>query len=541
MKVYDKYCDDVLKGKVVASIYIKQAVERFIAFRKRPDIYFDEEAVERCVGFISKMKHFKGKSANTPFILSPWQQFVIANIIGLKWKSTGYRVCREVYLQVARKAGKDALIAALSLYMLIADGEASPEIACLANSREQAMILFEYIDKFARSLDPKEQAIKHYKKYVTFNANNGVCKTYSADASKLDGLNISLGTVDEMHEMKDRKLYDVIKSSMGMRTQPLMVIITTAGYNLESPCHDMYNLAIEILSGVKQDDSFFPFLYTLDLDDDWTDERNWEKCQPNLDVTVTREFMRSEVQKAKNDSSAVTGILTKTFNMWVQSYTQWIPMEKIAKQMSNVNLEDYRGNICYLGVDLSSVGDFTSLSCLIPYKDKFIFKSWCFLPGESLNNHPKRELYDKFIKEGSLIITDGNTTDYDYIIHKIREISEILIVQGVYYDSWNATFFTIKAQEQGYNMVPVSQSIGNFNGPTKEFERLIKDEKTIIDKNSNVLWQFDNAELKMDANGNVKPSKSNYGKKIDSVISMIMALAGQMKNPVGDMDIFFIA
>lgn len=540
MKGYERYIENVKNGKITTSLYIKQAVDRFEAFKKRPDIYFDEEAVDKCVRFIYNMKHFKGKSAGTNFLLSDWQQFVIANIIGLKWKSTGYRVCREVYLQVARKAGKDALIAALSLYCLIADGEAAPEIACLANSRDQSMILFEYIDKFAKSIDPKEEAIHHFKKYIDFPANNGVCKTYSADSSKLDGLNISLAVIDEFHESPNRRLYDVMKSSQGMRTQPLMVIITTAGYNLESPCHDMYNLSIEILSGVKQDDTFFPFLYTLDLEDDWTDERNWEKVQPNLDITVTREFMRSEVQKAKNDSTAVTGILTKTFNMWVQSYTQWIPMEKIARQMKEVDLEEYKGCICYLGVDLSSVGDFTSLSVLIPYKDKYVFKSWCFLPGESLVNHPKKELYDKFIREGSMIITDGNTTDYDYIIYKIREISEILIVQGVYYDSWNATFFTIKAQEQGYNMVPISQSIGNFNGPTKEFERLIKDEKAIIDKNSNVLWQFDNAELKMDPNGNVKPSKSNYGKKIDSIISMIMALAGQMKNPIGDMDIFFI-
>lgn len=441
---------------------------------------------------------------------------------------------------MARKAGKDALIAALSLYMLIADGEASPEIACLANSREQAMILFEYIDKFSKSLDPKEQAIKHYKKYVTFNANNGVCKTYSADASKLDGLNISLSVVDEFHEAKDRKLYDVMKSSQGMRTQPLMVIITTAGYNLESPCHDMYNLAIEILSGVKQDDSFFPFLYTLDLEDDWTDEKNWEKCQPNLGVTVTKEFMANEVQKAKNDASAVTGILTKTFNMWVQSMNQWIPLETVAKVMEPVDLEKYRGCVAYLGVDLSSVGDFTALSCMIPYKDKFIFKNWTFLPEETIANHPNKELYDKFIREGSMIVTPGNVCDYNYIGQKIKEISQILVVQGIYYDQWNSTQFAIMCTTEGYNMIPVSQSIGAFNGPTKETERLLKDSKLIIDKSSSVLWQFGNVELKIDWNGNIKPSKGSYNKKIDSVIAMIMCVAGQMKNPVGDMDIFFI-
>lgn len=540
MTGYDRYCENVRSGKVVASTYIKQAVERFEAFRKRPDIWFDAEAVEKCITFIAAMKHFKGKSAGHNFVLSDWQQFVVANIIGLKWKSTGYRVCREVYLQVARKAGKDALIAAIALYCLIADGEASPEIACLANSREQSMILFEYIDKFAKSLDPKEDVIKHFKKYVEFPKNNGVCKTYSADSSKLDGLNISLGVIDEFHEAPNRKLYDVMKSSQGMRTQPLMVVITTAGYNLESPCKSMYDLSIEVLSGVKTDDTFFPFLYVLDLEDDWTDEKNWEKVQPNLDVTVTRDFMRGEMQKAKNDVTALTGVLTKTFNVWVQSYNQWIPMETIAKCMKSVDLEEYRGCVAYLGVDLSSVGDFTALSCLIPYKDKFIFKNWTFLPEETITNHQNKELYDKFVKEGSMVITPGNVTDYDYLIGKIKELSQTLIVQGVFYDSWNASFFTIKCTEEGYNMVPVSQSIGSFNAPTKELEKLIKDGKVIIDKSSNVLWQYGNVELKIDHNGNQKPSKGSYTKKIDSVIAMIMCVAGQMKNPVGDLDIFFI-
>lgn len=159
-------------------------------------------------------------------------------------------------------------MAALSLYMLIADGEASPEIACLANSRDQANILFSYITNFAKSLDPRGNSIDIYRNYIQFSTNNGKCKVFSADASKLDGLNVSLGIIDEYHQAKDRKLYDVIKSSMAMRVQPLMVVITTAGFNLESPCYDMYSLSVEVLNEIKQDDSFFPFIFSLDADDD---------------------------------------------------------------------------------------------------------------------------------------------------------------------------------------------------------------------------------------------------------------------------------
>lgn len=259
--------------------------------------------------------------------------------------------------------------------MLIVDGEASPQIACLGNSREQAKILFEYITKFGQSIDKKSDIIKYYRNYIATPFNNGTCKVYSADASKLDGLNISLAVVDEYHEAKDRKLYDVMKSSQGMREQPLMVVITTAGFNLESPCHTMYQLGLEILNKVKEDDTFFPFIYTMDPDDDWEEEDKWIKCQPNLGVTVTYDYMRGELLKAKNDCTAEVGVKTKTFNLWCQSSLTWIPMEKVAKKMATVDLEDFRGETCYIGVDLGAVADLTALSVLVVREAKHFFKT----------------------------------------------------------------------------------------------------------------------------------------------------------------------
>lgn len=434
-------------------------------------------------------------------------------------------------------------MAALALYMLVIDGEASPQIACLGNSREQARILFEYITKFAQSIDKKSEFIKYYRNYVATAFNNGTCKVYSADASKLDGLNISLGVVDEYHEAKDRKLYDVMKSSMGMREQPLMVVITTAGYDLESPCHSMYQLSLEILNNIKQDDTFFPFIYMMDAEDDWEDESNWVKCQPNLGVTVTYDYMRAEHLKAKNDATAEVGVKTKTFNMWCQSSMTWIPAELIARKMANVDLEDYRGEICYVGVDLGAVSDLTSLSIMIVRNSTYVFKTYTFLPADTLKDNPNEELYNKFIQEGSLILTPGNVTDYDFVINKIVELNEILNIEGIYYDKWNSTTWAIKCTELGFNMVPFSQGVANFNNPTKEFERIVKsDEATVvIDKSANILWQFTNVTLKVDYVGNIKPAKNSAwsGKKVDSVISMITCLGGYLSNPYNnDYEIF---
>lgn len=231
------YVDGVLSGDIVAGRKIRLAVERFEKMRGRDDIWFDEETVDKAIDFISIIHHFLGASAGKPFILEPWQEWMVAYILGIKWKESGYRVIRDVYFQVGRKAGKTGIAAAIALYMLIADGEAAPEIACLANSREQARLVFKYITNFSMDIDKKGRILKCLRNYIDCPANKGTCKVYSADASKLDGLNVSCGIVDEYHEAKSRALYDVIKSSMTMRKQPLMIVLTTAGFNLESPYH----------------------------------------------------------------------------------------------------------------------------------------------------------------------------------------------------------------------------------------------------------------------------------------------------------------
>ena len=533
MKQYYDYIEGVRSGRIRACTYIKQMVERLEKMKEREDLYFDEKAVKECFEFIRQIKHFAGKSAGQQFDLMPWQKWVVGSIIGIKHRDTGFRVCKDCMILVARKNGKTSLIAALSLYMLIADGEASPSIGCVATSRDQARLLFEMAQQFGKSLDPKEQHLKNYRNYIKFTPNNGEFKVFSSDSSNLDGLNLSLGICYETHAYKDNRLYSVLKSSMGFREQPLIVQITTAGFLLEGyPCYETYKVSVEILAGVKTQDEFFPFLYMLDPDDDWTDEENWIKCNPCLDVTVTKDYLRDQVRAAMNDSTQETPIKTKNFNIWMNSSVQWIPQDIIAGQMQPVNIEDYRGKTCYLAVDLASVGDFTALSCMIPDGDMYVYKTWCFLPEDSLKDHPNKVLYDRFIQEGSLELTAGNVCDFDNIINKIAELNKILNIEGIYYDSWNSSFFTIKCTELGYNMIPISQAVGSFNAPTKEFERWARDGRLIIDKSTNILWEFGCVSLKVDHNDNVKPAKDSYNKKIDGVIAMVMCTAGWMKNPV---------
>ena len=527
---WKSYIEDIKSGKILSGNLIKQAVSRFEGFLKREDIYFDEKCVDECIDFISTLKHFLGKSAGKPFILEPFQEFVIANIFGLKWKSSGYRVCTEMYMQVSRKCGKDALLAAICLYMMIIDGEASPEIICAANSTDQSRILFNYITQFSKSIDKDERVIRHYRNYVKTPFNNGICKVISSDASKQDGGNTSCFALDEFHEARDRRMYDVLKSSQAMREQPLAVILTTAGYNLESPCHDMYELGVQVLGGVKTMDNFFPFIWQLDPDDDWTDPKNFIKCQPNLGVTVTEDFMLAEVNKAKIDPTAETGVKTKTFNIWCSSELQWIKPEVMVQLMKDIKLEDYTGYSCIVGVDLSSVGDMTAVSAMIPIENKRVFFNWSFLPEDTYKEHPNKALYEKFHKAGELDITRGNVIDHDYITNKIAWINTICPVMAIYYDPYNSSQWAVNMTELGYNLQPYGQNIGNMTRPTKEFQRLVLSGEMVMQKSSNFLWQIMGASIKEDINQNIKVVKQSYNKqKIDNVIACITALGGFLK------------
>ena len=206
---YLRYPRKVLNGNIIACDAIKKQCMRYLSWFNRTDMYFSPKSCDKVVNFVQRFK--LSSCGNKQFLLTECQRHIIYSIYGFKWKKNGLRVVKECFIQVARKAGKDAFMAALSLYMLIVDGEASPEIACLANSREQARILFDYITNFGKSIDPKSSFLKYYRNYVKVDANNGTIKVFSADASKLDGLNISFAIIDEYHEAKDRKIYEVIK------------------------------------------------------------------------------------------------------------------------------------------------------------------------------------------------------------------------------------------------------------------------------------------------------------------------------------------
>ena len=336
---------------------------------------------------------------------------------------------------------------------------------------------------------------------------------------------------DSYHSAPNSAMYDVMKSSQGNRENPLAIVITTAGFNLFSPCYKMRQTNIEILQGIKQDDTQFSAIYTLDDGDDWRDPANFIKSNPNMGISVNEQYLKEQVQQAINNSSMEVPIRTKNLNQWLSSSDIWLSNDLLLQSTQKVNLDDYEGLTAYVGVDLASVSDLTAVALMIPIGGKYIFKVKYYLPASALDDNSNSELYRHWKRMGYLTITDGNVTDYDYITNDLKKANEKVIIGKVAYDAWNSVQWAITATADGLPLEPFSQSLGNFNRPTKEFERLLKSGNVIIDDNEITRFCFSNVIMKYDFNENCKPSKGENQNKIDGVIAMIEALGIYLTEP----------
>lgn len=537
-KKYTEYAEDVISGKIKACKYVKQACQRFISWFDKYE--FRSEKADAVVNFIYNLKHSVGKHNGQNFELLDFQKWIVYSIFGFYYPNTDKRVVNYVYLELARKNGKSAFIAAICLYMLIADGENGSEVEMVANSAKQAKICFTMSSNYLSSIDKKGKYFKRYRDSIKFDKTKSILQILSSDASGNDGYNSYCFVLDECHEQPDSRLWDVMCSSQGMRENSLGIIITTAGFNLFGFCYGYRKVCSEILSGLKEDDSQFIAIYTLDEDDDWEDKENWIKANPSLGQTVSESYLEQQIKKAKNNPSLEVGIRTKNFNQWVSSSDIWISNDLLLESSKKINLEDYKDLTAYVGVDLAAVSDLTAVSLMIPIDGKFYFWTKYYLPQSALFDNSNSELYKDWKRKGYLTITDGNVTDYDYLLSDILKMNNIVYIDKIAYDAYNATQWAINATAQGLPLEPYSQALWNFNKPTKELERLIKSGKVVIDDNPITRWCFSNVVLKYDHNENVKPTKGESQQKIDGVISMIESLGIYLQSPMYNNEIFVV-
>ena len=546
---YKQYALDVVQGKQIACKYVIQACERYLSWFDRDDFIFRPEKADAVINFISKLKHYSGRFNRKPFILLPYQKWMIYSIFGWYYKDDPEtRVTRKIYIELARKQGKTSYLSAISLFSLLETPAA--EVYMVANNAMQAKICFDMSSNFLSSIDPKGKFFERYRDSIRFNATKSKIQVLSNNSSGNDGYSPSFFVLDEAHEQPDSKAWDVMISGQGARYNDncLAAIITTAGFNKFLFCYEYRATCTEILANLKNDDSQFIAIYTQDEEDDiFNDEECWIKSNPSLGITVSKEYLREQVINAQNNTSLLTGVLTKNFNLWCDSMDTWITHDGLLACSKSFELSDFNPDedLCTVGIDLASVSDLTAVSALVYKDEKYYFKSWAFVPESCLNpSNSNCELYRRWKREGFLQVTGGNCTDYDKILELLGNFP--LTISSIAYDQWNATQFVIQGQTLGLPFEPYSQSIFNFNRPTREFERLLKSGKVVLDYNPITLWCFSNCVLKHEPScDNVKPIKSGSGKsekksgqnKVDLVISLLQSLGRFLEQPQFDTSI----
>jgi phage terminase large subunit-like protein len=533
---YEQYAADVSSGNQIACDYVKLAVKRWDDDLKnghQRGLWFDEQAAQRAIKFMSLLTQFEGKFHGKPLMLEPWQQFIVANLFGWKWED-GSRRFTESYIELARKNGKSTLGGGIADYMFAADGEYGAEIYSAATKRDQAKKVFE-----AGKYLLKNSTSKKLREMVTFqNYNLHIEEKYSkfeplsSDHKRLDGLNPHCVIIDEYHAHPDNGVYSVMKSGMGSRRQPLLFLITTAGFNRQSPCYIQRNLVDNVLRGVAEQDSLFGMIYTLDEDDDWKDESKWIKANPNLGVSVNTKWLAAEISRADADNSQIVPVMTKNLNVWTDAAETWI---KDADWMAcDIGaLPDLTGKECYGGLDLASTRDISALVLQFPdvYGKKQILPIF-WMPEMNYKERVERDKvnYDVWIREGFIRITPGNVTDYEFIKADILKLAKKYSIRKIAYDRWNASQLVIDLMEKGIKMEGFGQGFGSMSAPTKELNKLVLKKEINHAGNPVLRWMCSNVSIKRDPADNIKIDKANSQEKVDGMVSLVMALGMELND-----------
>lgn len=531
------YAEQVLTSEVLTCELVQLAVQRYFS-----DIdnalergwYFDRKAAARAIKFIESLKHTKGEWAGQRFKLEPWQQFVVWNIFG--WKlADGTRRFRYVYIEIARKNGKTALSAGIGLYMLFADGESRPEVYSAATVKDQAKICFADAVEIVKATDLKNY-LTPYRNSIVYELKGGTFKPLSSDYGTHDGLNPSCGIIDEFHAHKDSGMFDVIKSAFGARRQPLMFIITTAGFNKSGACYAYRDNVIKILRGINQDDTLFGIIYTLDKNEEWDIPKMWVKSNPNLGVSLSVDYLAGEIKDAKNRPEAVRNVMTKNVNLWVDAEKTWILDDIWQNCIGTTTLADLKGCDCWGGLDLSNVSDITAFVLLFNENDKFQLLPFFWIPEEKMLEKVRKENinYDHWVREGFVKVTPGNVTDYDFVQADILRIIVDYNLKSTAYDRWNSSQTIINLTDEGLVFNPFGQGYGSMSAPTKQFEALVLSERIEHFGNPVLRWMLSSTLVKTDPAGNIKPDKEKSTQKIDGIVSSIMALGEWMTAQADD-------
>ena len=586
MELFYQFIEGVADGTILSCEKVRQAVQRhYTDFEKSKDesypYVFDEEIAARSLKILGLLRHTAGDYEGEFFRITPIQAFITAQLFGWVKKSDGKRKYKKSYLEVPRKWGKSEYIAALMVIFGLFDGENGAQMITAATKLPQCKYVFKPMKRMLRKLikdhsDELEGEIKINEREVTVHESGNVFFMLSADAAKEDGANPHFAAVDELHAHPNGDLLKVIETGTMARSQSLVFMITTAGFNRYSICRDQRDTVANILSGLVENDRYFGMICELDEDDDWQDPALWKKANPHIDVTVPMENMMDAYTKAMTEGpEAVREFKVKNLNIWEDSADPWVTL----KEWNNcgdatISLADYWGKKCVAGLDMSSTEDITALCLIFPPQEGienpvYFFRFYC--PATKVQSFKRKDGVDyrRWIKDGHMNMTPGNSIDQGYIKNDILRIATNHKLTILEFDRYNADNLIQELTSADVNCNDHRQTPTFMNPPVRRMYKLIQNhpenykdiddelkeylenkaedeaeewetkEYMIHDANPVMGWMITNIEVLSDSNANIKFSKNSVkggGKKksnnkVDGPVAAAMATTAYMFPP----------
>ena len=545
----NQYARDVLNGKILACKSIQLACKRHfndlkISLDKDYPYRFDRELAERACRFVQLLPHSSGDLAGQKLKLEPWQAFAFSSVFGWVTKKTKKRRFREAYIRVARKNGKSFFAAGIGTYMFCADGENSAEVYCGATTMAQSKKVFTPARQMADRLPSLRSKFSISVWVDSLTRPDG--SLFAPIAGKPgDGDSPHCAIIDEYHEHDTDHMYEAMTLGMGARSQPLTLIITTAGTSLESPCYDKDKQVKEMLNGHVPNDRLFGLIYELDEGDDWTDPTNFIKANPNLDVSISYDDLLAEMEVAKQVPRKVNAFKTKRLNIWVSgkaafyNMTQWH-----AAADKSLRYEDFAGEDYYLGLDLAQRLDLNAgvgvfVREIEGKKHYYCIRPKFWVPEDTVRStDPKiaktADRYVKFVEMGALEATDGAEADYREILASIIDLQEIdkVRVSEIPIDPSGATALSHELQDHGFEPISIRQDYTNMSPPMKELEAALAGGRFHHDGNPVLSWCISNVIGKNVPGSDdiVRPTKGDKQSKIDGATALFMAIGRAMLN-----------
>lgn len=535
MNYVREYWRKIESGEIVTSRRVKAVYGRLMAEMDSPaadsPYYFDEETGERPIIFIERFCKQSQGTLGAPLRLELFQKAFIQTLFGWLLKSTGYRRFRETLFLVGRKNGKSTLLAALALYMLVADYEGAAEIYSVATKKDQARkTLTEAVNMVKQS--PELRAIiKKRRNDIYFPATASTFEALASDSNTLDGLNSHAVIIDELHAIRDRNLYEVMKQSTSSRRQPLVIMITTSGTVRESVFDNLYGLACDIADGKVTEDTFLPVLYELDARAEWTDPQAWIKANPGLGTIKQYATLAAFVERAKKNPEDLPGVLCKDFNVPETSASVWLSFEDI-KNDATFTMQDVYNTYAIGGCDLSATTDLTCATLLIRRSredDTVYVLQHYFIPQkriDQLEEHNSQEAPYKIWAERELLtICDGARVDYSEVTAWFCQMRDEFKIDAfaVGYDRALAGYWVDEMKANGFDMRAVAQGPYTWSQPMREMGAAFADKKVNYNRNPVLVWCLSNTAVKKSGVNNIQPVKVSDRRRIDGAVSLLNA------------------